>query len=196
MDRKQGCSWAKSESGFLHGWKIAFWLNPTQIFGFFASIWCLNLRWFIGVYPGVSMMSPFIRKNTGPVFFWTPIFVPLMIWSQPENVTFDSDDWNWLLYNQLAHTQMCVPVLHICFPLRPSHTRALVELWFTGRSRMLLSGEGWFRTFQFISGAAFTHGGDSQRKFLVTLWCQWALWGRVGGTSNHTLESFERNMIT
>lgn len=53
-----------------------------------------------------------------------------MIWSQPENVTFDSDDWGRLLYKRRAHTHMCVPLLHICFPLRPSHTRE--RLWNCG----------------------------------------------------------------
>lgn len=61
---------------------------------------------------------------------------------------------------------------------------------------MLLSGEGWFRTFHFISGGAFTHASDSQRNFLLTLWYQWPWWGREGGTNNHTLGSLWRNMIT
>lgn len=117
---------------FLSQFRIRFPPRPENCFFnksgpdfsfFLVAIWGLNVRWFIGVYTGVSMISPFIRKNTGPVFFWTPIFVPLMIWSQLENVTFDSDDWNRLLYNRRAHTQMCAPLLHICFPSRPSHTR-------------------------------------------------------------------------
>lgn len=162
-----------------------------QIFAFLATIRCLNEQWFIGVY--TLMCQRFPRPLEG-ILVQSSSEHPslchsetLMIWSQPENVTFDSDDWGRLLNNWRAHTQMCVCAIatHLLPIEALPHQRGLVELWFIGRA--LLSGEGWFRTFQFISAGTFTHAGDSQGKFLVTLWCQGDLWGRVGGTNNHTL---------
>lgn len=94
---------------------------------FFLSSCCLNVQWFTGVYTLMcqwfpisleEILIPLCSEHPFLCHCWT-----LMICSQPENVTFDSADWSWLLYNQQARMQMCVPLLHICFPLRPSHTR-------------------------------------------------------------------------
>lgn len=94
--------------------------------GFFSFSCCLKMYWFTGVYTLMcqwfpisieEILVPSCSEHPSLCHCWT-----LMICSQPENVTFDSGDWSWLLYNQRALTQMCVPLLHICFPLRPSHT--------------------------------------------------------------------------
>lgn len=141
------------------------------------------------LHSDVSMISPFIRRHTHPVLFWTPIFVPLWDIDDLESAG-ECDIWLWwlgpiVIQPTRSHANVCAIATHLLPIEALPHQRGLVELWFTGRA--LLSGEGWFRTFQFISAGAFTHAGDSQGKFLVTLWCQGALWGRVGGTTNHTL---------
>lgn len=130
--------------------------------------------------------------------------VALKMWSVQRNVTFDSADWSWLLYNQCTHTQLCAHTLILPFQIlglcvcqcviNPHlfHIEGLLlqrlveELPFTSRSiwRLLLSGEGMAlvlviheRKLQWLCGTGYLY---------------------VGGLalSNHTLHSFARNLIT
>lgn len=54
-------------------------------------------------------------------------FEAAKMWSRPKNVTFDSADWNWLLCNKRTHTHLCGSLVHICFTLRPSYTKACLQ---------------------------------------------------------------------
>lgn len=92
---------------------------------FFSFSCCLKVHRFTGVHTLTcqwvpisvgEILVPSCSERPSLCHCWTPT-----ICSQPENVTFDSGDWSRLLDERRALTQMCVPLLHICFPSRPSH---------------------------------------------------------------------------
>lgn len=78
-------------------------------------------------------------------------YVTLKMWRQSKNVTFDSADWSWLLYNQWTHRQhmlavqdplcvsACVITTHLFYIEALLHQRMLVELQFTSRTLCLVN---------------------------------------------------------